>query len=160
MPENNDIDREKRLYEAMQTAEWFLKRRLYSAHDLKVKLLQKGIPDDLLNDVIAECKRRRYLNDESAAEYYFEEFKRRCYGPRYIWATMKKHGLSAELIDETFQKYKDRYDEMQIADDALRKKKAGIWARDRHEKTAGENAAVSVFAGILPGHHHRNSQIF
>lgn len=117
-------NREERLYEAMQTAESFLKRRLYTAHDLKAKLLHKGIPDELLNDVIAECKRRRYLNDESAAEYYFEEFKRRCYGPRYIWATMKKHGLSPELIDETFQKYKDRYDEMQIADGAIRKKAA------------------------------------
>ncbi len=127
MPENNDIDREKRLYEAMQTAAWILARRSYTAHDLKAKLLQKGIPDDLLSDVIAECERRRYLNDESVAEYYFEEFKRRCYGPHYIRATMKKHGLSPELIDETFLKYKEQYDERQAANDALGKKKQTFW---------------------------------
>jgi len=123
MPENNDIDREERLYEAMQTAAWILTRRSYTAHDLKAKLLQKGIPDDLLTDVISECKRKRYINDESAAEYYFEEFKRRCYGPHYIRATMKKHGLSPEVIEKTFLKYKEQYDEMQIANYAILKKK-------------------------------------
>ncbi len=113
---------ENNLQNALGVAIKLLNRRIYTVEELKKRLLKQNISEDILPDVIAECLRRKYLNDETAAKYYFDELQRKCYGPRYIRQYMKQKGIREDMIEEIFEQYRSEYDESNIAHKAYHKK--------------------------------------
>ncbi len=127
-------NREKSLAEALQLAVKFLNRRIYTVGELRHRLLKEDVSEDILPDVIAECLRRKYLNDEIAAKCYFDGLRRKHYGPAYIRQYMKQKGLEDETIEAIFDRYSSEYDEGEIARTAYHKKSKLLGQKESPQK--------------------------
>ncbi len=157
-------DREKILRDGLQSAMRFLSRRIYTVKELKARLLKAGISQDILPDVIAECHRRRYLGDDTAAMLYFNELRRRCYGPRYIWQYMKQKGLNEDLIKAAFEGSDPEYSESDVAVNAYRIKVRTINKKEipqkRREKIQrflySRGFSSSVIADVIREYENEN----
>lgn len=125
---------ENSLQNALGAAIKLLNRRIYTVEELKNRLLKHDVSEDILPDVIAECLRRKYLNDETAAKYYFDELQRKSYGPRYVRQYMKQKGIGDDLIEEIFEQYRSEYDESDIARKAYHKKSKILGQKESPQK--------------------------
>lgn len=127
-------NREKNLQQALGAAIKLLNRRIHTVEELKSRLLKQDVSEDILPDVIAECLRRKYLNDETAGKYYFNELQRKSYGPRYIRQYMKQKGIENDLIEEIFGQYVEEYDESDTARKAYYKKSKMLGQNENPQK--------------------------
>ena len=91
--------RTRRQQHAMNTAVRILTGRDHSKYELKQKLKQRGIENDIIGAVIADCERLNYVNDERTARLYISQLNRKCFGKRYIAMALKKKGLRGALIE-------------------------------------------------------------
>ncbi len=130
----SESDREKILQKALGAAIKLLSRRIHTVEELKNRLLKQDVSEDILPDVIAECLRRKYLNDETVAKYYLDELRRKSYGPRYIRQYMRQKGLESDLIEEIFEQYQSEYDESDIARRAYHKKSKMLGQKESPQK--------------------------
>jgi regulatory protein len=117
---------DRTLKSAMDTAVRLLARRNHAADELRKKLRQRGFSADITANVIRECERLRYIDDEETARLYFRELQRKGCGPMRIRRDMKQKGLwnsSAELL---MREYAESPAEKQNAQEVFEKKKAAF----------------------------------
>jgi regulatory protein len=84
---------------AMNTAVRILTNRDHSFYELKQKLQQRAIENEVIGAVMAECERLNYINDERTARLYISQLNRKCFGKRYIKMALKKKGLRGDAIE-------------------------------------------------------------
>lgn len=81
---------------ALNTALHILSGRDHSVRELRQKLEKKGLPEDAIECVVAECLRLGYLDDERAARTLIDRFKRKGCGLRRLRFELSQRGLSGE----------------------------------------------------------------
>ena len=80
-----------------------LARREHSARELKSKLARRGIEKDEVDSVLSQLQSKDFQNDVRFGEMLVRTRIESGYGPRWIIAELKTHGISEakarELID-------------------------------------------------------------
>jgi regulatory protein len=76
----------------------WLTRREYSRHELQQKLQTKGFESAVIEIVIAELLRERYLSDERFAEALVQSRVNRGVGPVRLRQELRQHELSDEVV--------------------------------------------------------------
>ncbi len=95
------LQRENELFSCEHKALDYLSRRLHSATELKRKLLQKGFPKDVIEEVIIKMKSLNYLNDKKFAELLVSEsLNLRHEGAQKIRGRLIEKGISKEIIQQ------------------------------------------------------------
>ena len=84
---------------ALEKAMKLLNRRACSAAELSSKLHQAGFPEAEVEAAVAECKRRRFIDDSLLAEDYTALLRMRNTGSRVIRQKLIRKGLAAEIVD-------------------------------------------------------------
>ena len=78
----------------------YLSRRAHSCRELKDKLLHKGYDAQQIEQLIAEFKKRGYLNDEEYARAFADdEINLKHTGPLRIKEKLLKRGVHGEIIE-------------------------------------------------------------
>lgn len=94
----------------------FLSYRDRSEKEIKTKLKDIGYEDDIIDWVIAELKRLKFIDDERFAQSYAQtQMITRPMGEYYLRRELKKKGLNAELIEQTVEKVYDERDQFSVA---------------------------------------------
>jgi len=83
--------------EAREAALRLLARREHSAVELKTKLVGKGWPEDLIDQVIPALGEAGLQSDHRFAEAFARQRAGRCYGPRRIHAELAQRGIDSGL---------------------------------------------------------------
>lgn len=99
-----------------------LSRRNHTCRELHRKLRQRGVDSDIADQVVAECKRCRYLDDEAFARSYRKHMVKKGYGARRIRLAMKQKGLRRRHIDAAFSDPDMAWDERALAQSVLAQK--------------------------------------
>lgn len=107
---------------AMETAVRILTRRNHSCHELRTKLVRKGISREVAAEVQAACERLNYLDDRRMARFYVDELRAKGYGSHFVQKAMRTKGFAQELIDSILGQARPESDELETARRALEKK--------------------------------------
>ena len=82
---------------AMERAMRLLSMRAHTSSELRQKLLRAGFPPDEVDQAIAECEKRHYLDDRLFAEDCANLWLERGHGARSIRCKLRQKGICAEL---------------------------------------------------------------
>ena len=137
MSSSDGSTRGKELAEAREAALRLLARREHSAVELKTKLLNKGWPEDHVDQVIPSLAEAGLQSDQRFAEAFARQRAGRFYGPRRIQAEMAQRGIDSALIHEAIESLE--IDFAELAADFYRRK----YGRDKHEPDFRERAKRS-----------------
>ncbi|MBI9086315.1 MAG: regulatory protein RecX [Desulfobacterales bacterium] len=107
---------------AMETAVRILTRRNHSCHELRTKLIRKGISREVATEVQAACEQLNYLDDRRMARFYVDELQAKGYGFYFVQKAMRTKGFAQELIDLILGQARPESDEIETARRALEKK--------------------------------------
>lgn len=88
--------------EVRECAVRLLSRREHSAHDLTLKLRQRGYTPAVVEAVVAEFARERWVSDERYAAALIHSRRNQGYGPLRIRAELRHHGVDEALADPQF----------------------------------------------------------
>lgn len=99
-----------------------LSRRNHTCRELHRKLRFRGVESDVADEVVAECKRCRYLDDEAFARSYRNHMVKKGYGERRIRLAMEQKGFSSRHIDAAFSDPSMAPDERALAQSVLAQK--------------------------------------
>ena len=89
-------------YQALKS----LKSRFKSVYEMKLWLLKKEYPEDLINQAIQKLKSQGYLNDELYAKSYLnEQLMTTSNGPYKIRRGLLEKKISEDIIDEVLENY-------------------------------------------------------
>lgn len=89
-------------YQALKS----LKSRFKSVYEMKLWLLKKEYPEDLINQAIQKLKSQGYLNDELYAKSYLnEQLVTTSNGPYKIRRGLLEKKISEDIIDEVLENY-------------------------------------------------------
>ncbi len=111
MDEQTDVFRK-----AFDAAARILARRDHTRYEIRRKLKQRKFPAAVVDAVIAECERLRYIDDDETARFYLKELVRRGFGAERIRFEMKKKGLSGDHIDRLIMAYAGSAEEAAAAE--------------------------------------------
>jgi regulatory protein len=82
-----------------------LSRREHSRNELRQKLLQRGFPAELIQQVLEKLIQKKLLDEERFVESYIRARSNKGYGPLRIIAELQQRGVNVEIIfnfiDET-----------------------------------------------------------
>src|SRR5689334_14470071 len=95
-----------------------LSRREHSTRELKQKLAQRGYDAADRDDAVESLTRSDYQSDERFAEVLIRRRAEAGYGPRYIEAELRSHGIASAAHREAF----DAHDWPAIARALVRKR--------------------------------------
>lgn len=84
---------------AMASALRILARRDHSVAELTQKLCRRGYTQDTVQQVVAECSRMGYLNDQRVAGQLIDRMKRRGMGLRRIRHELQKRGMEGDRFE-------------------------------------------------------------
>ena len=107
--------RESEFRDAMNRAVRLLAGRNHTKAELVRKLRQRKIGEKLVDAVIRECERLKYIDDRVTAGYLLWELKRRGYGSERIRSEMARKGLDSALVDELVAERIDPEEELENA---------------------------------------------
>jgi regulatory protein len=121
---------------ALKRALMILARRDHSVGELIQKLALRGYAEDIVQRVVAECRRLNYLDDERAALQVIRRMKRKGMGTRRIRSELRKRGLDGEQAEGQLRTSVTPADEWSMAQRvALKKwKSLGSVLNDREKK--------------------------
>jgi regulatory protein len=119
-----DAKTEIQFKSAMDTAVRILTSRSHAAGELARKLTKRRIKADVIEQVVAECKRLKYLDDEETARLYLRELKSKGYGRRYVRNAMHRKGLAAETVESSLAEGYSTSEERENAESLVEKKHA------------------------------------
>ena len=86
---------------AQNSALRILAHREHSVAELTQKLIRRGYAGDIVQQVIAECLRLNYLNDQRVAQQVLARIKRKGFGIHRVRSELLKRGLAgAESGDD------------------------------------------------------------
>ena len=114
---------------AMDRALKILAASPVSEAELRRKLRQKGYPDLLIDPVIADCRKRGYLNDELLAQDSLAYLRQRGSGSRLVQLKLQRRGLDSALIKAVLNT-EDPECDLETCRQALREKLRGL----KHER--------------------------
>jgi len=100
----------------------FLSQRSHTRRELSLKLQQRGVEREIIDQVVAECERLHYLDDEAFARAYRRQKTEKGYGARHVQSAMKKKGFTDRDIAASFSDYDMVADERTVAQNLLLKK--------------------------------------
>jgi regulatory protein len=106
---------------ALNTALRILTRRDHSKHELSQKLEARGYAAEIIDDVISQCERLDYVNDERTAQIFIRQLCRKGFGLKRIAFELNLKGLRGYRIQEVVSKSISLSDERQGADKIYRK---------------------------------------
>ena len=95
------------LYKIKQSSFIYLSGRNHSKYELKVKLLKKNYNKHLVDVVLSDLERLKYLNDREFANYYFDVKLKKKKGINLIKSELNKKGVKREIIEEIALNYLD-----------------------------------------------------
>jgi regulatory protein len=137
-PKRNLLD-EDSLYDYAVAA---LSRRMRSVAELK-RLMRNRCPDeDVIEEVVARLKDRKYLNDSSYAAAY-SAFRRdnQKFGRRRVVTDLKIKGIHSSVIERAVEEAYSEVDEAALARAFLKRK--------RLKKPASGNEAARIFRALM-----------
>ncbi len=106
---------------ALNTSLRILTRRDHSKHELSQKLKARGYTAETIDDVISQCERLDYINDERTAQIFISQLHRKGFGLKRIAFELNLKGLRGGRIQEVVSKSISLSDERQGADKIYRK---------------------------------------
>lgn len=80
-----------------------LVRREHSARELKTKLAKRGLDAEQSSDAVAKLKEKGYQSDTRFGDMLVRTRIEAGYGPRWIVAELKTHGISESQAHELIQ---------------------------------------------------------
>ncbi|AHE67710.1 hypothetical protein Loa_02167 [Legionella oakridgensis ATCC 33761 = DSM 21215] len=92
-----------------------LARREHGAHELAYKLMQKGYADSEIKDVISECQRLGFQNDQRFAESVCRARIQQGYGPLRIQQELRSLRVEEALVNTVLQQEQDHWLDHAIA---------------------------------------------
>ena len=96
---------------AKEYAFLLLKFRLRSEKELVQRLKQKGFSEELSQDTVNFLKDKKFIDDRIFAKGWVSSRLKRPFGLRRIKQELVQKGLDKEVIEETFARAKEDYDE-------------------------------------------------
>jgi len=106
---------------ALNTALRILTRRDHSKHELSQKLKARGYAAEIINDVISQCERLDYINDERTAQVFLRQLHRKGYGLKRIAFELNLKGLRGKQVQEMVSQSISLSDERQGANKIYQK---------------------------------------
>ena len=106
---------------ALNTALRILTRRDHSKYELSQKLEARGYVQEVINDVISECERFDYINDERTARLLIRRLQKKGYGRKRIQSELNWKGLGSKNIHAILSKSITDADEYQDAEKIYQK---------------------------------------
>ena len=106
---------------ALNTALRILTGRDHSKHELSQKLKARGYAIEVIDEVISECKRFDYINDERTAQVYIRHLHRKGYGRNRIRFELNSKGLGGKNLQAVLSKSISNADECQCAEKIFQK---------------------------------------
>ncbi len=106
---------------ALNTALRILTRRDHSKHELTQKLEARGYAGEVIDEVILECQRLDYINDERTAQVFIRRLQRKGYGRKRIQFELNLKGLRGKHIQAVLSKSISDADECQCAEKIFQK---------------------------------------
>jgi regulatory protein len=102
-----------------------LSRRLYTNHEVRTKLTQKGYESFIIEKLITDLESKKLLNDSQFAQSWIEDrIAHRPRGPAILRQELLRKGIARELITELLKSLQSTDDQIILAEKALLKKKA------------------------------------
>jgi len=115
---------------ALNTALRVLTRRDHSKHELIHKLKVRGYAGKVIDEVIKECERLEYINDQRTAQVFIRQLHQKGYGRNRIRFELNLKGLGGNTIQEFLAKSISDADEYQCAEKIIQKH-AGRFDREK-----------------------------
>ena len=85
---------------ALTTALRILTRRDHSKHELSQKLKMRGYAAETIDEVIAQCERLEYINDERTAQVFIRQMHRKGFGLKRIAFELNLKGLRGKQVQD------------------------------------------------------------
>jgi regulatory protein len=101
-------DKQKTLHHAVS----LLARRDHSAHELRTKLIKKGHDEELVERVLEELLKKRYLDDRRYAQMMLRHHYVRGQGPVKIRYLLNQNAVSSLIINEAFSEFDEDWFEL------------------------------------------------
>lgn len=115
MPKEDKPDRAA----VQATAYRLLARRDHARQELARKLRQRKLPEELIQDVLDECDRAGYLDDQRFAALQGRILARKGWGPRRIDQKLRERGVDASVISQTLDEISAEVDFQALATERL-----------------------------------------
>ncbi len=149
-----------RYQKAMNTAVRVLARRDHTRLEIEQKLRQRGYDQEVIRDVVVECERLNYIDDERTAKVYIFQLARRGFGFRRIRLELLKKGLRGDRFDQIVKESRLEIDEREIAGRALQKKMKSFEREEDSKKRKDKiyrflysrGFSQSVISELIRGH--------
>jgi regulatory protein len=106
---------------ALNTALRILTRRDHSKHELTQKLKVRGYAGNVIDEVITECERFEYINDERTAQVFIRQLHEKGYGRKRIRFELNLKGLRGKHIQAVLSQSISDADECQCAESIFQK---------------------------------------
>lgn len=119
---------------AMNTALRLLARRDHTSLEIQQKLGQRGFGREVIDRVLAECRRLDYIDDERTARMYIGQLARRGFGFRRIRLELKKKGLAGGSFENILTESNSEIDELEIARKVMLKRMKSFERVEDHQK--------------------------
>jgi regulatory protein len=122
---------------ALSSALRILTRRDHSVTELRRKLRQRQVETTLIDQVITECRRLNYLDDDRFAKGLIRYSKRKGYGPLHVRQDLSRRGLTGTAVEHMLSEAYSEQEERRIARKVGLKKLSSIRESDpskRREK--------------------------
>jgi regulatory protein len=142
---------------AQHTALSLLARRRHSREELRRKLSNRGFESRIVDKVLSECERLKYIDDEAAADFYMGELLRKRIGIGRVKDSMKARGFDRDLVNRMIDEHQLLEREPELAAAAVEKKKSSLSRepdrRKRKEKAVrflrSRGFRPSTISGVL-----------
>ncbi|MCU0539481.1 MAG: regulatory protein RecX [Desulfobacterales bacterium] len=121
----------------LNTALNLLSRRDHFVREMRRKLARKGIPEGAIEQVVAECLRLSYLDDERAALALIDRLKRKGCGRRRLRFELSQRGLSGDRTSALLESRFTPEDESELAWRTLERKWKSYPAGEGETKKRG-----------------------
>jgi regulatory protein len=101
----------------------FLSYRPRSEFEVSRYLIEKGVPQDILEKILARLKELEFIDDQVFCEWWIEQRSRtNVKGIKLIKAELKQKGIPAEVIDSQLQKNRPGNSDVELAEKVIQKK--------------------------------------
>lgn len=144
---------EKMLKQAKNVANYWIDQADKSRYELFTKIKNKGITDEIANQVLDRLEELNYINDERFAENFV--YSKRTYeklGTKAISYKLKLKGISQDIIDNVLADVDEEQEDENAKEIALRKA--------RTNKRYEYNKRLQQIAGLLARRGYSGGAIF
>lgn len=129
------ILKEDKLYQIKQLALKYLSRRAHSKNELRIKLRQKNFETELIDIVLDELERGKFIDDASFAQHFAEEkINTNRWGKNKIKAELMKRGISSQIISNVINEKFGEDSEIEAGLELAMKKYKNLASRKLDQK--------------------------